>query len=698
MGFKTYDTNKILWILALGGALLGFETSSMAVFVSSEQFIKYFDNPSSLQQGIIAGSNPAGAFFGCWIAGVASDMLGRVFTIQLGSILWIIGSAISVLVTDLWMVIAGRAVKGLSVGIFSAILSVYISEVFPDRKKGLATSVMQWCLTWGIMLMFYLSSLCVGIEGDMSFRVAWGAETIPGLLLFIGTFFLPESPKWLASQGKWQEASKIMEQINLASSKGKKGKTDSKNKASPQPGSPKVPGEDELLNSGGSLKRMEGVLEKFGNSGQSCTYGDLFKKDLRYHLLAGVITQSVTQLSGIGVLMYYLIFICEMVGMDANTKVLAASVQYVINVLFTIFPIIWLGKMRRKDVLVFGATSIGLCISAIGGIMGVYGHSVPPINGNESVVWEITGTPGTICLALCFLFVAIFASTLSCVSWLYTNEIFPSRAKAKGSAICMSVSWTLNFTLTFLAPLSLQFIKWGTFCIFGGFCLTGALIMGLWFPETYGLKDIEIETIFERVPLDAEMGNRELETKEINLVPMVDGNYGRSTNRSQQRPLGRTSGEINEGISPDSSSRGGRSASVDGTRRGDSHRKADTFSAEERRRSHSAAGLYSPENNADFLASPILRKKASLFGDFEVGGVSLNVSSFDAGLEDFTDTLRPQEQDQMGYDEKRLLNDYDAISPRPEGPATGEISEHYYNVASNESPFLNQYNSSPFGG
>ncbi|ONH68380.1 High-affinity glucose transporter [Cyberlindnera fabianii] len=390
---------------------------------------------------------------------------------------------------DIWVLIAGRSVKGVSVGIFSAMLSVYLLEVTPALMRGLATSTVQWSLTWGIMIMFYVSFFCNMMDDDWSFRTAWAIEGVPGLILFVASFSLPESPKWLASQGRLKESTEISGKlisaqhtnvattvVTLSTESKAEGATNSASIRSLS---------NQRINSGND-----------GNRSQTCTYGELLQPGLRKHLLAGVLTQAVVQLSGIGVLMYYLVFICEMIGLQGQTKIVCASIQYVVNVLFTIIPIFIIEKMRRKDVLVFGASSLSACIGAVGVVMGMYGHEVPPVGGNESVVWEVTGTPGSLTLALCFLFVAIFAATLSCAAWLYTNEIFPVRAKAKGSSICMAVSWTCNFILTFLAPLSLSRLKWGTFVLFGCLGLIGAFVIGLWFPETYGKTDEEIVSIF----------------------------------------------------------------------------------------------------------------------------------------------------------------------------------------------------------
>nr|QFR37113.1 MFS transporter [Cyberlindnera americana] len=490
MAWKIYNNTLILCTIALGGLMLGLETTSMAVFLSSDIFMDYFDYPGPLLQGVISGSSPASAFFGCWLAGYISDLHGRIPCIKTASFLWCVGSFISVFTWELISLIVGRAIKGLSLGCFSAVLSVYLLEVMPIEKRGLSSSVIQWCLTWGILLMFYLSFLCdYSLQDDWSFRAAWSVESLPGVLLFIFSFFLPESPKWLAYRGRMDESRLIFQKLNSS--------------VAPlqESHSPQITEDQNSISQGAlttrqQLDAVENIIDRFEAESQACSYLDLFRSALRYHLFAGILTQAAVQLSGIGILMYYMVFICEMIGMQGDTKIMAASLQYVINIIFTIPLIFLINKMRRKDILVYGTSCLGLCICAIGSVMGYFGHQVPPIGGNESVVWEVSGTAGSWTLALCFLFVAIFASTLSCVSWLYTNEIFPLRAKAKGSAICMSVSWILSFILTFLAPLSLSSIKWGTFIVFGGCGLISSLFMGVWFPETFGKDDYDIENIF----------------------------------------------------------------------------------------------------------------------------------------------------------------------------------------------------------
>jgi MFS family permease len=90
--------------------------------------------------------------------------------------------------------------------ICSAQCPVYISELAPPSKRGRLVGTQQWAITWGIMIMFYICYGCSYIDGTAAFRVPWGLQMIPAIILFFGLFPLPESPRWLAKHDRWDEA------------------------------------------------------------------------------------------------------------------------------------------------------------------------------------------------------------------------------------------------------------------------------------------------------------------------------------------------------------------------------------------------------------------------------------------------------------------------------------------------------------
>ncbi|SCU91003.1 LANO_0D10484g1_1 [Lachancea nothofagi CBS 11611] len=455
----TYKIPQSIAILAVAGTMLGMDISSMSIFLGSEYFNRYFNYPGPVIQGLMTGANPVGGLIGCVLFGILTERIGRVTTFQVVALIWILGSVISAMVLNVTMLIVGRLVRGIAVGTLSVLLPVYIGEVIPSNKKGAATSIVQLALTLAILVTFFTCFLLNFLENQISFRVAWGLEMIPALVFFLLSFCLSESPRWLVAHGQYDRAQDILQHFA-------QGKVSNAN-----------------------ITKID-ILEMYGTN-QRTGYWDLLSKPLLKYTLIGVTVQVLVQACGINILMFYIVYICEMIGLKGTSKLSAASVPYLINVVFTCIPILTLDRLRRKLVIVHGGISLACTMTLIGIMMGCLGHKVPPVNGNSTIVWEVTGTPGLIVLALCFLFVAIFASTLSCCAWLYTNEVLPARAKSKGMALCMATSWFLNSCLTFTTPLLLSKIKWITFVLLGVVTIILSTIIAIWFPETREKKELE---------------------------------------------------------------------------------------------------------------------------------------------------------------------------------------------------------------
>jgi MFS family permease len=158
--------------------------------------------PRSSTQGGITAAMPAGSWVGALVSGYLSDMLGRKKSIMIGCIIWVIGSAITCASQNIGMLIVGRLVNGLCVGIESAQVPVYVSEIAPPSKRGRLVAMQQWAITWGILILYYISYGASFIGGTTSrdystdtFRIPWGLQMLPAVLLFFAMFLLPESPR-----------------------------------------------------------------------------------------------------------------------------------------------------------------------------------------------------------------------------------------------------------------------------------------------------------------------------------------------------------------------------------------------------------------------------------------------------------------------------------------------------------------------
>ena len=174
------------------------------------------------------------------------------------------------------MLIVGRFINGFCVGICSAQVPVYISELAPPSKRGRLVGAQQWAITWGILIMFYISYGCSFINGTAAFRVPWGLQMIPAILLFIGMSFLPESPRWLARKDRWEDCHAVLTLVH--------GKGD--------PNSPFVNKE---------LKDIKDMCE-FERNNADATFLELFKPNMINRTHIGVFTQIWSQLTGMNVM------------------------------------------------------------------------------------------------------------------------------------------------------------------------------------------------------------------------------------------------------------------------------------------------------------------------------------------------------------------------------------------------------------
>ncbi|KAE8334017.1 general substrate transporter [Aspergillus sergii] len=484
----------IAGIAVVGGALFGFDISSMSAQLNENSYKCYFNQgpqgppftddpdcsgPESLVQGGITASMSAGSWLGALISGPLSDRIGRKTSIMAGCSLWIIGSTIMCASQNIGMLIVGRIFNGLCVGIESAQVPVYISEISPPSKRGRFVGVQQWAITWGILIMFYISYGCSYI-GDRSafgystaaWRIPWGLQMIPAVFLFLGMMILPESPRWLARKDRWEECQTILAKVHC---------------------------KGDLSHPFVALE-MQDIREMcdFERQFKNVTYFDLFKPRMLNRTIIGLFMQIWSQLTGMNVMMYYITYVFSMAGYSGDSNLLASSIQYIINVLMTLPALIWLDRWGRRPTLLVGAVLMATFMYANGAIMAVHGEVVPGgIDGVAQQSMRLHGAAAKGLIACTYLFVASYAPTWGPVSWTYPPELYPMRLRGKGVALSTSGNWAFNTALGLFTPPAFANIRWQTYIIFGVFNTAMLIHVYFFFPETAGKTLEETEAMFE---------------------------------------------------------------------------------------------------------------------------------------------------------------------------------------------------------
>ncbi|KIW15728.1 hypothetical protein PV08_05778 [Exophiala spinifera] len=479
-----YRIGNIYFITAIaviGGGLFGFDISSMSAIIGTDQYKCYFNQgsgppncsgPHSSTQGGITAAMPGGSFVGALASGFLTDIFGRKKAIQIGAVIWCIGCIIVCASQNIGMLVVGRFINGVSVGICSAQVPVYVAELAPPSKRGRVVGAQQWAITWGIMIMFYISYGCSYIKGSAAFRVPWALQMIPAIVLGFALFLTPESPRWLARKDRWDEAHGVLALVHA------KGNRDA----------PFV------------LKELQEIRDfvSFEAQNKDVSYLELIKPNMIYRLHVGVFTQIWSQLTGMNVMMYYITYVFGMAGLTGNTNLIASSIQYVINVGMTIFALIYIDRWGRRWPLMIGSTLMMIWLWANAGLLASYGSPAPPggVDGVPEESWQISGAPARAVIACTYLFVASFAPTWGPVSWVYPPELFPLRLRGKAVAVTTASNWIFNFALSYFVPPSFENIKWKTYLVFGCFCTAMTIHVFFCFPETAGKTLEEVDELF----------------------------------------------------------------------------------------------------------------------------------------------------------------------------------------------------------
>lgn len=400
---STYNKNLVTIIAAVaatGGLLFGFDTGVISGAIPF--FQQDFHLSNSMVENITT-AGLAGAVIGAMFTGRLSDIFGRKKTILVAAIIFIIGAAWSGWAPSPVLLIIARLFIGLAIGISSFSVPLYIAEISPSHIRGRLVSLFQLLITIGI-LVSYLSDLAFANNNNVeSWRPMFYIGIIPGFILFVGMFFLPETPRWLMSKGREAESLKILKRLE----------------------------EPSLVEE--SIKRMKVELEK---AKERPNFREVFKPWLRKALIIAVGIMFFQQVVGINTVIYYSPKIFMIVGFEgARAGIWAAVSVGVVNVAFTILSLFMIDKLGRRKLYFIGLTGITISLICLGLVFALHG--------------SLGDTGKWLAILFVWIYIAFFAISLGPLGWLIISEIFPLRVRGIGSSIGSLSNWLFNGIVAF---------------------------------------------------------------------------------------------------------------------------------------------------------------------------------------------------------------------------------------------------------
>ncbi|MEW5301739.1 MAG: hypothetical protein WDW36_004577 [Sanguina aurantia] len=384
-------------------------------------------------QGMVVSSTLAGAALGSLGGGGLSDMLGRKKSFLLASLPMLLGPLLSAGAMSLNAMLAGRFVTGIAIGLSSALVPTYISEIAPTRVRGTLGALNQLMICVGILAAL-LVNVVLPVE---QWRTMFLLAVIPALGLGLGMLASPESPPWLAQSGNRGSADAAARQLWGPS------------------GPSELKGDTSTLAAGES---KEG------------SWSDLTSPRYSRPVLIGVVLFALQQFAGINAIVYFSTSVFRTAGVVSDTA--ASAAVGVTNVLGTIVAAWLMDRAGRKQLL--GGSFLGQASAMFIMAAGFSLAALKPYAGSIAVA-------GTL------LYVLSFAMGAGPVPGLIVPELNAAKIRGRAVAAAMTSHWICNVAVGqyFIQAVAAYGLS-NVYIFFGSVALLGALYVEKAIPETKG--------------------------------------------------------------------------------------------------------------------------------------------------------------------------------------------------------------------
>ncbi|RLN52312.1 hypothetical protein BBJ29_009742 [Phytophthora kernoviae] len=432
-----------------------------------------------------------GAIAGAALSGVGNHVFGRRRVILLSSIFFMFGSALMAVAETFNHLLFGRLIVGLGIGCASTTVPLYIAEASPPHIRGRLVSLNSALVTGGQFFASVLDALLADTDGG--WRYMLGLAAFPAAVQFVGFVFLPESPRYLVSKGKQEEARTVLMEIR-------------------------------------GTQDVETELEHIKAEVQSAKHHDTnIWSDMRSPpviraLTLGCSLQCLQQLCGINTVMYYGATIIQMAGFtDPTTAIWLSALVSFSNFIFTFVGIYLVDRAGRRLLTLGSLAGVFLSLVALGGSFYVAEMQSVEVTVSSSLgfcsdaEWKYDSCPngthnaGWAILLAMFVYLAFFASGMGCMPWTINAEIYPLHVRSFSLSISTSVNWVSNLlvSFTFLSTID-ALAPYGAFWMYATIALFGFVYLWNELPETKGLELEEIQQIFaDRIAYSAVNGKVE---------------------------------------------------------------------------------------------------------------------------------------------------------------------------------------------
>ncbi|OJD13262.1 hypothetical protein ACJ73_09224 [Blastomyces percursus] len=462
---------------SFGGVLFGYDSGYINGVLGMALFKQVFGGPVPLtvdktgyniatwQKSLIVSILSLGTFVGALVSGSIAEAIGRRYTIMLCSLLFSVGVAIQVAATQVNTLVGGRLVAGLGVGGISSVVILYVSEIAPKKFRGAMVSVYQWAITIGLLVSACVNKATETLDTSASYRIPIGLQLLWALILGVGLYFLPESPRYYVKMNRLDAAAGSLSRIR-----------------------------GQHVDSDYVRSELAEIIANYEYESRvrSTSWIDCFKGGLNpsgnfRRVILGTALQMLQQLTGVN-----FIFSNGVTGTTffqqsgIENPFLITIITNVVNVASTPASFYIIERFGRRTLLIWGAAVMLVCEFIIAAV----GTALPGSN-----------VASTCLIVFVCIYICGFASTWGPGAWVLIGEIFPLPIRARGVALSTASNWLWNYILALITPYLVDTDKANlgskVFFIWGTTCTLSMLFSYFFVYETKGLSLEQVDRLFD---------------------------------------------------------------------------------------------------------------------------------------------------------------------------------------------------------